>query len=235
MKKRILFIHHSTGGNMLREGEIRAKLYSKTKDVEFWDHSYNLVHPFPWLFALHPHLRGLSDENGHYTGIDYKIKLGNDNPGDYEAIFTKDPDKNYTLKNILGYDVIIFKNCYPTTRIDSDERLERYKRHYRTMREIFDKHKDKTFILFTPPPLRKERTKQAYAKRAIEFANWLSSEKYTKGHPNTHIFNFFGLLAGNDGTLRRDYCRKLPWDSHPNKKANIEVGEKFVEHLSDCL
>lgn len=235
MKKKILFIHHSTGGNMLREGNIRNIFYSKTKGIEFWDHSYNLVHPFPKFFAQHPHLRGLSDPKGCYTGIDYKIKLGNDNPGDYEAIFTKDPTKDYTLKSILGYDIIIFKNCYPTTRIDSDQRLERYKKHYLVMRDVFDKHKDKTFILFTPPPLRKERTKSEYAQRAQEFAKWLSSEKYTKGHPNIHVFNFFDLLAGEDGTLRRDYCRKLPWDSHPNKKANIEIGLKFVNYIVNNL
>lgn len=163
---KLLFIHHSTGGNLIHKGKLRKLLYAKTKTIEFWDHGYNLYTwlPMPILkivantFTFHT---GLSDSEGNTTGVDYDINITND-PYAFEKLFTADPNINSTLKAILSYDVIAFKNCFPATQITSDMQLNKYMENYLKMRAVFDKHTDKLFIPFTPPPMRKEQTKKEY-------------------------------------------------------------------------
>lgn len=40
--KRILFIHHSTGGNLIKEGNLRDEIEKLDPAVQLWDHNYNL-------------------------------------------------------------------------------------------------------------------------------------------------------------------------------------------------
>jgi hypothetical protein len=230
MGKKILFIHHSTGGNLIREGEVREEIKKLNPNVEFWDHNYNLFPVLTSLLANHTHLRGLTDNNGNITGKDYNITLSNNSPKEYAEIFARSSD-DPTLKEILSYDVIAFKNCYPTTRIASDEQLEEDMKYYKVIRNSIKKYPDKQFVLVTPPPARKETTSGENGKRAITLFNWLNSSDFQQQTPNLHVFDFFSLLADERGFLRQEYERTLPWDSHPNKKANKAVAPLFAKYL----
>ncbi len=244
MTTKILFIHHSTGGLLIHQGKVREQLKEKAPEIEFWDHGYNLYKHFPQKLAdlaankLTFHT-GLSDARGNQTGKDFNINLTNNNPGDFEAIFTAGSESGTelgnTLKNILDFDVIAFKNCFPTTKIDSTSRLEKYIKNYIAMRESFKKYPQKLFIPFTPPPLRKSMTKPEYATRAQDFAKWLKSEDFLKNQKNIAVFDFFNLLADEGGYLKPEYCNPLFFDSHPNKKANELNGKKFVQFLVDQI
>ena len=109
--KRILFIHHSTGGLLIHFGRVRQLLKQKLPDWEFWDHGYNL---YPWLgnfrfvpwFIFHT---GLSDGNGRMKGKDFNIVISNNSPKEYADIFSRNPTDSM-LKQILEFDVVIFKN-----------------------------------------------------------------------------------------------------------------------------
>lgn len=72
------------------------------------------------------------------------------------------------------------------------------------------------------------------AARARELATWMKSQE-GKIPKNISVFNFFDLLSDNEGTnknmLQRSYCSLIPFDSHPNIRANKEVGKVFVETL----
>ncbi len=228
--KRILFIHHSTGGNLIKEGNLRDEVKKLDPAVELWDHSYNLFPMFTTLLANNTHLKGLSDGQGKVTGKDYNIVLSNNCPKEYADIFSRDPN-DPTLKAILNYDVIAFKNCYPTTRIISDQQLEEDIKYYTVIRDNLKKYPEKQFILLTPPPARRETTKVEHAKRAVKLVSWLNSPEFQQGISNIHVFDFFGLLADKDGMLKKEYQRLLPWDSHPNKKANLAVTPIFAEYL----
>lgn len=74
-------------------------------------------------------------------------------------------------------------------------------------------------------------TKPEWAKNARELSNWLINQE--KG--NVKIFNFFDYLADKNGKnanmLKREYCDPLWFDSHPNIKANREVGKVFVDFI----
>jgi len=231
MPKRLLFIHHSTGGNLIQKGKLRDLLYSKTDKVEFWDHGYNLFKNFSGTSSKSKFTKlmfrtGLSDKNGRMTGEDFQIQLSNNTPADFENIFCANYTKNETLKKIFEFDIIAFKNCFPATKIDSDEKLEKYKDNYNNMSEAFKTYPNKIFIAFTPPPLRKEMTKHEYSKRAKTFAKWLSTE--WKKPKNVFVFDFFKLLSDKDGFLKKRYCSLIPLDSHPNTKANLDIAPEFV-------
>ncbi|MCR4329375.1 MAG: hypothetical protein NUV65_02410 [Candidatus Roizmanbacteria bacterium] len=229
-EKTILFIHHSTGGNLIKEGKLRSEIKKIDPSLQLWDHNYNLSPIFTKLLAHNTHLRGLSDNNGTVTGKDYTIVLSNNSPKEYADIFSRNP-KDPTLKAILNYDVIAFKNCYPTTKIVSDKQLAEDKRFYISIRNSLKKYPKKQFILFTPPPVRKEVTNTQNAKRAKLLVHWLRSKEFAQNVPNIHIFDFFSLLANNNGFLKQEYTRLLPWDSHPNVHANKTVAPLLATYL----
>ena len=228
--KRILFIHHSTGGNLIKEGNLRDEVKKLDPAVELWDHNYNLFPIFTALLANNTHLKGLSDAQGKVTGKDYNVILSNNSPKEYADIFSRDPS-DPTLKAILNYDVIAFKNCYPTTRIISDQQLEEDIKYYTLIRDNLKKYPEKKFLLLTPPPARRETTKIEDAKRAMKLVAWLNSPDFIQEIPNIRVFDFFGLLADKDGMLKKEYQRLLPWDSHPNKKTNLAVAPVLAEYM----
>ena len=237
-KIKILFIHHSTGANLIRQGKIREKLFVKYSDIEFWDHSYNLLLFWPITARLIPYQTGLSDQNGKLTGIDYSIKIANTDPQGYADLFSQEictPQKNSFSKIISNFDVVMFKSCFPTTKIESDKQLQHYKDCYFSIQKTTDKLVNKLFLLFTPPPLRKEMTKPEYAVRAREFSIWMKSPEFLRNSKNVAVFDFFNNLAGEDSTLRREYCPFIPFDSHPNKKANIECSDKLVTFIVNSV
>ena len=227
---RILFIHHSTGGNLIKEGGLRDEIKKLNSGVEFWDHSYNLFPMFPKLVAKYTHLKGLSDPQGKYTGKDYNIVLSNGSPKEYADIFGRDPH-DATLKSILSYDLIAFKNCYPTTRITSGRQLSEDIKFYDAIRDSLKKYKNNKFVILTPPPARSETTTAQNAQRAQKLVAHMASGNFITPAPNVFIFDFFKLLSDGNGFLKKDYARKLFFDSHPNKKANKDIAPIFANFL----
>lgn len=228
---KILFIHHSIGGLLLKYGQVRETLKKTVPEIELWDHGYNRQKGWlPFIAELTYHT-GLSDADGKMTGTDYNISLSNNSPKEYDQIFSRDPS-DFTLKSILSYDVIIFKNCFPTTKIVSDAMLEDHKKHYASIVVNLRKYPQKQFFIFTPPPLRSEMTRRDYAKRARILSDWMI-HSLTSG--NISVFDFFDLLVDSDGQnanmLKREYSPFLFFDSHPNKNANKDIGPIFVKEI----
>ena len=179
MFKKILFIHHSTGGNLIKEGNLREEIRQLSPNVQFWDHSYNFLP----ILANFTHLKGLSDNAGKISGTDYNIVVSN---------------------NI---------------------------KYYKIIRDNLKKYPSKQFVVLTPPPARKETTNLENSERAKKLVDWLNSKEFSQDIPNIHVFDFYSLLADKDGFLKKEYTRLLPWDSHPNKKANKIVAPIFANYL----
>ena len=229
-RKRILFIHHSTGGNLIKEGNLRDEIRKLDSNIEFWDHNYNLFPLFTYLLAGNTHLKGLSDSDGKVTGVDYRITLSNNSPKEYAEIFARDPS-DLTLKAILDYDVVAFKNCYPTTRITSDQQLQEDIDYYSSIRNNLSRYPNTQFVLLTPPPAREETTNLANAERTKKLVNYLNSSEFVGSTTNIHVFDFFSLLADGTGMLKKKYTRPLFFDSHPNKLGNIYISPIFAKYL----
>ena len=217
----VVFLHHSTGGNLIAQGGVRGQFTDAGYD--FWDHGYNG--------------EGLRRPNGAQAGYSYNVPGDNTDPDGLAAIFAQ---RVYglplnTLSGLLQHEVIAFKSCFPANHIDSDALLGQYKRYYLGMRDVMDAHPDKMFIVVTPPPLNPAATNAEEAARARAFAAWLQSEEYLDGHPNVFTFDLFGALAEEDaaspehGMLRAAYREGT--DSHPNQVANEAVGPLFVDFV----
>lgn len=216
----VIFLHHSTGDNLIKEGNVRARFTEAGYD--FWDHHYNA--------------RGLQDPGGHLTGYSYRIPQDNTDPDGLARIFDQRvyPLPVNALSGLLQHEVIVFKSCFPASNITSDAQLQQYKDWYLGMRDTMDHHRDKVFVVMSPPPLNPSATTPEAAARARVFADWLTSDAYLDGHPNVFAFDFFDHLAEDDpaapdyNMLRAEY-RIDEQDSHPNQTANEVVGPAFAD------
>jgi len=221
----VVFLHHSTGNNLIEQGGVRERFAAAGYD--FWDHGYNE--------------QGLRDPAGRFTGYNYAIPEDNTDPDGLAGIFAQ-PVYGLPLNAFSGlvqHEVIAFKSCFPVNHIASDEQLETYKAHYLGMRDVIDRHPDRVFIVVTPPPLNPAETNAGAATRARAFANWLTTETFPSGHPNVFTFDLFGYLAEDDpaspdhNMLRRAYREGA--DSHPNRTANETIAPLFVDFIIDAV
>jgi hypothetical protein len=221
----IIFLHHSTGHNLIEQGGVRERFTEAGYD--FWDHGYNGD--------------GLRRPDGTSAGYSYNIPDDNTDPDGLARVFAQRAHglPLSAFSGLLQHEVIVFKSCFPVSHITSDEQLERYKSHYLDMRDVMDEHLDRIFIVVTPPPLNPVGTDAAAAIRARTFADWLKSDEYLSGHPNVLTFDFFDYLAEYNPTspdfnmLRAQYREDS--DSHPNQKANETIGPLFVDFVIDAV
>ena len=223
----IVFLHHSTGHNLIHQGQVRERLTEA--GYEFWDHDYNSP--------------GLTRPDGTSTGYSYSIPNDNTDPDGLAHIFSQ---RLYSwprnaFSGLMQHEVIIFKSCFPVSDISNQEYLDKYKRYYLSIRDVVDQHPDRLFIALTPPPVVPESSTPRNAARAREFANWLQSDEFLAGHANLFTFDFFDLLAEGDpsapdhDTLRAEYRPGIAGDSHPNVLANETIGPRFVEFVVDAI
>ena len=222
----IIFLHHSTGNNLIEQGGVRERFTQA--GFSFWDHSFNY--------------QGLRDPAGKFTGYSYSVPDDNTDPDGLARIFAQ---KIYdlpldTLSGLFLHEVIIFKSCFaPANNITSDQQLEQYKAWYLGIRQVMDQRPDKIFIVVTDPPLNPAETNAQQAARARAFANWLKSSEYLNGHRNVFTFDFYGYLAEDDpaspdyNMLRKAYREGS--DSHPNQIANKTLGPLLVDFVIPAI
>jgi hypothetical protein len=227
----VIFLHHSTGHNLIAQGDVRP-LFTQ-KGYRFWDHDYNTL--------------GLTRPDGTRTGTSYGIPEitpdaqggGNTNPEGLAVLFAQpvhDPPDN-AFSRLLQHEVLIFKSCFPNSAIGSAESLEQHKTWYLGMRDVIDQHPDRVFILLTTPPLHPKATNSEDAARARALVDWLQSDEFLAGHPNLFVFDFFDLLADPETNMLRTEYQIDPdtTDSHPNALANQTIGPLFVDFVDKAV
>lgn len=221
---KIFFLHHSVGDNLIQQGNVRGNIssYNSTHGTsyELWDHGYNE--------------QGLFNGSGEAAGISYTIPQDNTNPDGLHDLWTSSGlDWTYSRYQIMtsDYKVIAFKSCFiALENLNSAETLNEWKSWYLEMRNYFDVHIDKLFVIVTPPPLRSSDTTSGDAAFARQFAEWLKSSEYLSGHANVVCFDLFDELANANNVLKPEYESE---DSHPNEAANQSVGPIFANFLCD--
>jgi hypothetical protein len=237
----IFFLHHSTGGNLISQGNVRSLIATYNTQhgtsYEFWDHGYNGD--------------GVHDQSNTYYS-NYNIPDDNTNPDGFNVLFAQPvhtpPDNAFSRimnahqmgARTITHQVFIFKSCFPASNITSEQMLADYKTWYLAMRDVMDEHPDKIFIPLTPPPLTRTSTTVANAGRAQRFADWLTSPEYLSGHPNIFVFDFRDCLMERDSTSIYYNCLRQAYggagdDSHPNTLANQTVGPIFVAFIINSI
>jgi len=217
----VILLHHSVGANLIAQGGVRQRLTDLGYD--FYDHGYNED--------------GLVLADGTSSGRNFDVPDDNTDPDGLANIFAQPlhdaPDN--TFSELMQYDVIAFKSCFPTSNIQSDEQLAEYKSYYLSIRDRMDEYPNKIFIVVTQPPEIPNDTDSAAATRARAWASWLASDEYLSGHPNVFTFNLFNLLASpSDNMLRAEY-RSDEWDAHPNELANQAIGPLFADFVDQAV
>jgi hypothetical protein len=219
--RRVIFLHHSVGANLIEQGGVRKRLTAL--GYELYDHGYNE--------------EGLVLADGTRTGRNFDVPGDNTNPDGFAAIFAQplhDPPDNI-FSHLMQHDVIAFKSCFPTSHIESDSQLAKYRSYYLSIRDRMDQYPNKIFIIVTQPPEIPNDTDTQAAARARAFSNWLASDEYLRGHPNVFTFNFFDLLAGPSDNMLRAKYRSGEWDAHPNELANRAIGPIFSDFIGQAI
>ena len=227
----LIFLHHSTGHNLIAQGDVRA-LFTQ-RGYQFWDHDYNT--------------NGLTRPDGTRTWTSYDIPEitpgvrggGNTDPEGLAVLFAQpvhDPPDN-AFSRLLQHEVLIFKSCFPNSAIRSEEMLAQHKAWYLEMRDVIDQHPDRIFIFLTSPPLHPKITTPEDAARARALANWLQSDEFLVGRSNLFVFDFFGLLTDPETNMLRAEYQRDPdsTDSHPNALANQTIGPLFVDFVDKAV
>lgn len=241
---RALFIHHSTGRRLLRQGSVRQHLAAACTAapprVELWDQDYN------WI--------GLRDGHGRRTDTTFHLPNDNTDPDGFEALFghPERPASSQALRNILLFDVVILKSCFPVSAIASDAVLHDYQRLYQNLGQALAKLDNHVFVCLTPPPLIPLRipwitrwsTDVEMAHRASAFADWLNTQAFAAKARNVRVFDLFHALAAPPShpqayMLRPEYRHWNAADSHPNRRANETLGPQLASEIfqaaQECL
>lgn len=220
---RMLFLHHSVGRQLLRDGRIRDRLLEMAPSgvrLLLDDHDYNKL--------------GLHEADGAPSGRAFPLPHDDTDPPALARLFAGvDPEVVSAREQILAYDVVAMKSCYPNSAIRSDADGGSLREIYRALLSSLAEI-DREFVLVTSPPLVPLRTTDAQAARARSVATWLASG--TRLPDNVTVFDLFDRLAApadpDADRLRRELRRRLPIDAHPNSRAGEEIGPAFANALT---
>lgn len=222
---RILFIHHSVGRYLIRDGELRQRLSPLRADdrpLALWDHDYNQ--------------RGLHDGEGRPLERAFPLPDDDTDPLGLLNLFAgEEEDARLARRQALDFEVVMLKSCYPNSAIGSDAELGRVKEVYRRLLTALADHPDNQFLLLTSPPLVPLRTNRGESRRARKLSTWLF--RGVDLPPNVAVFDLFDRLAiperagARADRLRKRYRRRLPVDSHPNVRAGEELAPGLVDAI----
>lgn len=203
-----LFIHRSVGHNLIVEGKLREHLQVSGVELDDYDNNNATL---------------TASDNSVIANLP-AIPGNNTNPDNLAQYFTS------WDKRLEDYDLIIIKSCYPNSRIKNEAQLASIQQSYQDIFEAFHS-RQKRVALLTSPPLRPLFTNKLEAELVSRLNEWLLA----KADEYVHVLDFHGLLAESkgqhEGMLRGDYRRLLPFDNHPNKKANKELAPLVAKFI----
>jgi hypothetical protein len=234
---KVIFLHHSTG-NSIWLGDTNSYLYRLTGKgkVQIYFDNYNKKQKTDYK------IRDLL--------FPKKIPYGWKNyPYDYYNIWVKNAgEKTYleepTLEMLTSrFDVIIFKHCFPVSRILEDtgtpdinseeKRLENYKLQYNALKEKMHSFPDKKFIVWTPAACVESQISRDQAERCREFHKWITSEWDEKGD-NIYVWDFYSYET-KGGLYLDPQNAYAPDNSHPGKKFSSEMATVFSQYVIDVI
>ncbi|MFC1790596.1 hypothetical protein ACFLZP_03895 [Patescibacteria group bacterium] len=217
---RIIFLHHSTGGNVYRQGNVPSELSALDSSLSITERNYPDV---PYAWKNYPYDYWNLWVNGQCNASQAGI---------------------HCLRNIAAnYDVIIFKHCYPGAQVWPDtgspdissetKSLENYKLQYEALGRKFQDFPNKIFIAWTLAPLVQENISQANANRARQFVTWVEND-WAPRYPNVYFFDYFSLMVNSNNYLRDDY-KVAEGNSHPNARACLVAGPAFARAIVNAI
>lgn len=220
---RIIFLHHSTGGNVWNGG------------VPQLINEYNENNRTNYQIDE----KAYPSTEGGYPWSNY--------PYDYYNLWVKHTGDSQDKKELnldqiaANYDIIAFKHCFPVGEIKADtgkpdinsarKSLENYKLQYNALKERMHQFPDKKFIVWTGAALTKASTTLAQAQRAKEWTDWVKNQWDEEGD-NIFIFDFEQLETEGELYLKYPSGKK---DSHPDENLSKTAASEFVKRIIEVI
>lgn len=260
-KLRLLFIHHSCGGQLLADpGEKTGGERGSGERC---------------IYVSHPNgggLRSMLESVGYEVHeLTYESRLGEDTDIEHwRGKFSGHMDELLRVdRQDRLYDdgrtnhIVVFKSCYPNNDFvgpgvepgdpDSPERtVANAKAAYRSLLPLFDARPEVLFVAVTAPPRAeprprgmKERIKGWFGSRpksadwAREFNTWLADKEtgwladYRQG--NVAVFDYYDILTGGGRGNWSAYPTGGGGDSHPSREGNTRAAQSFLPVLEEAV
>ncbi len=236
MKKGI-FLHHSTGYTVLL-GKTNNYMYKVTNkgDVQKYIERYNRSNKTNYQITerFYPKKEPYGWKNYPYDYYNIWVKNSGNEPYLEEA----------TLEILTReYDLIIFKHCFPVSRIQPDsgtpdmdseiKSLENYKLQYIALREKMHQFPNNKFIVWTPAVNTQKLMAEDEALRTREFHNWIVNDWDEKGD-NIFIWDFYSYET-EGGLYLAEKNAVSSENSHPNIKFASRVAPIFARYIIDVI
>ena len=235
--KKIVFLHHSTG-EVIWKGATNRYIYKLTGkgDVQKFFSTYNRKNK-----TSHEISAVNFPKSSPYGWNNY--------PFDYYNIWVKNAGakpfmEEPTLEILTNqYDVIIFKHCFPVSRINADtgspdinsdvKSIENYKLQYDALKRKMHEFPENKFIIWTPAANTKLNSKEEEALRTRDFYNWMVNDWDEKGD-NVYIWDFYNYET-EDGLYLTNSNAHSPGNSHPGVEFSARVAPKFGQFIIDVI
>jgi len=233
---KLIFIHHSCGGNWLADGNGGLGQALRDNNVFVSDTNYgwgpdgigdntDIGHWWTWFRGPNSatYLSALYNESGQHSGYS---RLGSDPSGENQ--------------------IIMFKSCYPNSDLRGDASAEpppigsnplrgesasgnpnhtvaNAKSVYIDLLHYFATRQDKLFVVITAPPVQSG----AWAANARAFNTWLVQEWLTEyPHDNVAVWDFYNVLTSNGGRWNQN---DLGWETGNHHRLHNGA----VQHVTD--
>lgn len=234
---KIVFLHHSTG-SAIWLGKTNKYIYKITRkgDVQIYFTDYNKKNKtnFEISELIFPKEEPYGWNNYPYDYYNIWVKNSGPNP------YMEEPTLEMLTKN---NDIIIFKHCFPGSRISDDtgspdinsdnKTLENYKLQYTALKKKMHEFPNNKFIIWTPVVCTKNQMTEDQAKRTQLFYKWMIDEWDEKGD-NIFIWDYYKYET--EGTLYLlDKNSTDPDNSHPNKEFAAKVAPLFSRFVIDVI
>ena len=234
---KIIFLHHSTG-EAIWKGKTNRYIYRLTGkgDVQKYIGTHNRK----------------NKTNYNITAVNFpkSVPYGwNNYPYDYYNIWVKNAGNTPFLEEptleilTTKYNVIIFKHCFPVSRINPDtgtpdinsdvKSIENYKLQYDALKHKMHEFPDKKFIVWSPAANTKNKSQEDEAIRTREFYSWMINEWDEKGD-NIFIWDFYNYET-EGGLYLTDKNAHSPDNSHPGIEFSAKLAPLFGQFIIDVI
>lgn len=252
---KLIFIHHSTGGNWLAlpntdgpYGGLGTALRDNNYYVSATNYGWgpdgigdrtDIFHWPEWFTG--------ADSSSIMTALFNETGQNFGGFGDWPRLTTDPGGEN---------EIIMFKSCFPNSDLsgspddlpgsvynDWELSVSNAKAVYNNILTYFAIRQDKLFIVITAPPL----TESGYGANARAFNNWLVNDWLAGySHKNAAVFDYFNVLTHPDNHHRivnnniEHYTSPVSGnlacypsgDSHPNSEGHQKAAGEYVPLLN---
>ena len=235
--KKVIFLHHSTG-DAIWKGKTNRYVYRLTGkgDVQKYFAAYNRKNKTRYEITAVDFPKSSPYGWNNYPYDYYNIWVKNAGP----YPFMEEPTLEILTKQ---YDVIIFKHCFPVSRIVADtavpdinsdiKSIENYKLQYDALKMKMHEFPENKFIVWTPAANTMLKSKEDEALRTRDFYNWMVNEWDEKGD-NIFIWDFYNYET-EGGLYLTDSNAHSPDNSHPGVEFSARIAPLFGQFIIDVI